>query len=193
MGKTKKIDPVAGTMAGCPYAMISHFGRTYVVLPDDRVVEPASQQVVGVFNKDTNEIEPVDPMDYIISENDPGPMGMFDSGGGHVTIKEPDRYPDSDNEDAPTLLEKAQSKLKLRRYKTGALIFGQALKAAQNSPAIDLDVEIDILRGRSKCWEHLKDHQQLLDDVERLLKISSDDREAEEWKQAALKALGRSA
>eukprot|EP00913_Durusdinium_trenchii_P005334 g4977.t1 len=47
---TQRLDPAAGMMPGCPYPAISYLGRTYILLPDQRLLDPETEQIVGTFN-----------------------------------------------------------------------------------------------------------------------------------------------
>ena len=55
------LDPAAGMMPGCPYPAISYLGRAYILLPDQRLLEPETEKIVGTFNRETNEIDITDP------------------------------------------------------------------------------------------------------------------------------------
>mmetsp|Transcript_2515 Transcript_2515/g.5026 ORF Transcript_2515/g.5026 Transcript_2515/m.5026 type:complete len:760 (-) Transcript_2515:118-2397(-) len=188
--KSQKIEPAAGTMPGCPYTMLSYFGKSYVVMPDNAVIDPATEEVVGILNQETNQIDLIDPVN-VAELADVGKGGA--KGASKGAKSEPER---------PVLSGMAQQSMKdsidkgdnlsdLGSFEEAAAAFGEALTACRRSRTIDLEEESSILRKRASCWAKLGRHKELLEDAEQLLSYNDEDEQADDWKRMATLELIR--
>lgn len=173
--QTRRIDPAAGMVPGCPYAAISYWGKTYYLMPDEKLIDPETEAVVGVFNRETSQLELIDP----------GAAGLPQD---EVPIYDP-VLDDGEPVDVHEYLERGHQMAKVGRYKAAACLYGEALKGCGQQRSVDLEFECEILRARAACWSQLGSHSELLEDAERILSFSDKDREARDWKRLAVEGL----
>merc|ERR1719282_817416 len=104
---TKTIDPAVSSVPGLPYATISYFGRTYLLMQDDRLVDPETEAVVGIFDRDTGSVSLVEPGDA--ADDIPIYDPVFDDG----EPIHPSEY-----------LERGRQSAKKGKYRAAACLYG---------------------------------------------------------------------
>jgi len=178
---TQRLDPAAGMMPGCPYPAISYLGRTYILLPDQRLLDPETEQVVGSFNRETNEMDLTDPK--LLQEV---------AAVKEATAADPAFGNDGEPVDMQEYVERGNQMVKAGRFKAAAGLFSEALKACSQQRAVDLDVEVDIIKSRAKCWKAIGCFAELQEDAQKVLKLTGNrDQEALDWLRAAEENLSR--
>jgi len=175
---TQRLDPAAGMMPGCPYPAISYLGRTYILLPDQRLLDPETEEIVGTFNRDTNEMDLQNPtlLQEVGSRKETGADPAFANDGEPVDMHE--------------YIERGNQMVKAGRFKAAAGLFSEALKACSQQRAVDLDLEVDIIKSRAKCWKALGCFSELKEDASKVLKLTGNrDSDALQWHRAADEGL----
>lgn len=173
---TRRIDPAAGMMPGCPYPAISYMGKTFILLPDHKLLDPETEEVIGSFNPETNELE----LDEF----------LFNQGATR-NIRTKDKpldpvFDDGEPVDVQDFLKRGEQMCKAGRYRAASGFYTEALKGISKQKAVDVDLELEILRNRCKCWKQLGCHKELLEDAERILSVTKGgDKEAEDWRRDA--------
>lgn len=150
--------------------LITKGEETYLMTADGLFHDPETLEVVGKYNIETEEIEPISGSELDIRE-----MGEIDDNL------------DAQSEGALDCSERGHEMFRKGRYRDAVAAFGKALDQCENSRAVDLEVEIEILRGRAACWEKMGDKRMLLADANRILSYYKDDVEALNWHEMASK------
>lgn len=158
-----------GFDASLGVAAVEHEGYAYLMSSDGTLLDPASREITGVYNKDTQQIDPFD---------------------GGIKIRAPDAAKSSQKAaeteiDVTKHIQKGHELFNKRRLNTAAFEFERALEGCTKQRAVDLDDEIEALRGCARCWKELKEHAKLAADAERLLGFDAADEEALEWQRLA--------
>mmetsp|Transcript_30793 Transcript_30793/g.69249 ORF Transcript_30793/g.69249 Transcript_30793/m.69249 type:complete len:618 (-) Transcript_30793:203-2056(-) len=175
---TQRLDPAAGMMPGCPYPAISYLGRTYILLPDQRLLDPETEEIVGTFNRETNEMDLKSPtlLQEVGARKEMGTDPAFANDGEPVDMQE--------------YIERGNQMVKAGRFKAAAGLFSEALKACSQLRAVDLDLEVDIIKSRAKCWKALGCFSELQEDASKVLKLTGNrDSDALQWLRAAEEGL----
>mmetsp|Transcript_55014 Transcript_55014/g.141623 ORF Transcript_55014/g.141623 Transcript_55014/m.141623 type:complete len:735 (+) Transcript_55014:108-2312(+) len=154
-------------------AMIEVGGKECIVDLDGTLFDPLTLEAIGVLNPATQEIEPVE--------------------GDEVVLQEPGQPPEQDqtdvdaeeNLDAAGWVERAWELQKQDYWYQAADAWTKALTSCESERAVELEFEIEILRGLGGCHRQLRDYEALLQDAERLLEYDATDREARAWKKFA--------
>ena len=177
---TQRLDPAAGMMPGCPYPAISYLGRTYILLPDQRLLDPETEQIVGSFNRETNEMDLTNP------------TLLQEVGKRLETGVDPAAATDGEPVDMYEYIERGHQMVKAGRFKAASGLFSEALKACSQQRAVDLDLEVDIVKARAKCWKALGCFSELQEDASKVLKLTGNrDSDALQWHRAAEEGLAR--
>ncbi|CAE7820994.1 unnamed protein product [Symbiodinium sp. CCMP2592] len=97
---------------------------------------------------------------------------------------------DGEPVDMHEYIERGNQMVKAGRFKAAAGLFSEALKACSQQRAVDLDLEVDIIKSRAKCWKALGCFSELKEDASKVLKLTGNrDNDALQWHRAADEGL----
>eukprot|EP00913_Durusdinium_trenchii_P025505 g23940.t1 len=136
--------------------------------------------------------------------------GMADCCKRHRT-RRPSEDPAFGDEpvDMQEYIERGNQMVKAGRFKAASGLFSEALKACSQQRAVDLDVEVDIIKSRAKCWKAIGCFAELqeegaaardfcweagkwLEDAQKVLKLTGNrDQDALDWLRVAEDGLSR--
>eukprot|EP00411_Alexandrium_monilatum_P079876 CAMPEP_0175607044 /NCGR_PEP_ID=MMETSP0096-20121207/61028_1 /TAXON_ID=311494 /ORGANISM="Alexandrium monilatum, Strain CCMP3105" /LENGTH=234 /DNA_ID=CAMNT_0016911893 /DNA_START=37 /DNA_END=738 /DNA_ORIENTATION=- len=176
-----------------------HEGQTFVMAPDGMVIDPKTQQPVGIWNPETGDIVPfvivqhgehtylmnqegllIDPTTkeavgvWNAEKQEIEPLGGQRGDEGELLqINEPGG---SDEGSEGGVADPAMARV-------------NALEACKHVKMMDLEMECEILRCRAACWKELEEYSALLEDAERILSLDDQDSAARLWRSLASQAL----
>ena len=109
----------------------------YILLPDQRLLDPETEDIVGTFNRETSEIDLQNPT--LLQQ-----VGSLKELGSDPTIPN-----DGEPLDIHEYIERGNQMVKAGRFKAAAGLFSEALNACSSARAVDLDLETDIIKSRA--------------------------------------------
>lgn len=187
----KRVEPVAGTMPpgsvpgmlpGQQVSMLCYFGKTYILLPDNSVVDPETQEVVSIFNTETRQLQPITPvpLSEVWADKDMNvPMHI----GDDAHMPPAAQSVGLTSRSLPECLDAAQNMFEKGRFEPAAGLLDEALYECRKQKVVDVDVEVLILRKRADCWSRVGRYAELQSDVDELLELGIDDGEVQEFRR----------
>lgn len=171
-----RIEPVVGSSPDCDFTVLSSMGKTYLLSPDDRLLDPETDEVLGMYDQDTCEVR------------------LFNEKGkeadGEIPIYDPVFDNDDDPADPNELLERGIQTAKQGLHKAAVSLFTEALTACGKQRTVDLEFECEILRARCASYAKLGRYKDLLEDADRIVANGGADEKAiaeevREWRRQA--------
>jgi len=186
-------------------------GRQWVVAPNGVIFEPPNQVPIGIWNPDTNTVDPAAgmipgcpyaaisyygktyllmPDDKLLDPDTQAVVGTYNASTNELHLQDGgDAYDplvdDGEPVDVQEYVERGHQMAKKSRWKAAAALYGEALKGCAQTRAVDVDFECEILRARANCWCQLGNQKALLADANRILECNGKDEQAKAWKTIA--------
>eukprot|EP00416_Gambierdiscus_australes_P024241 CAMPEP_0171079102 /NCGR_PEP_ID=MMETSP0766_2-20121228/15044_1 /TAXON_ID=439317 /ORGANISM="Gambierdiscus australes, Strain CAWD 149" /LENGTH=310 /DNA_ID=CAMNT_0011536267 /DNA_START=78 /DNA_END=1010 /DNA_ORIENTATION=+ len=187
--ETNKIDPAAGMAPGCPYTTLSYFGKTYLLMPDGKLLDAESQKVAGKYNHETSEMELANDPQKALMEKQARQTGPREEEA--VSVRDP-VFDDDEPVDPQEYTERGHQMVKAGKLKSAVALYDLALQGSARQRSVDMSFECEVLRSRASCHLQLGNHKELKEDAERILGCFPTDPEASEWKRRASDSIRRS-